>query len=417
VRGASRINAILLVVIFLPYIFGFAAHTNIVQSGLVSADKAVRLVILYFSLIVLLMNLRQASIPRGLGIYFWPAMLIFMAQLYHYLMFDGSEGVAFLMEKETYRIAALIVIFLLCAIGGLKKPDYRLLAVSLTAMGAVTGALAIRHSLIGESERSMRFVANFLRSGTEIMDTNILGAFLNMTSMVAIAGFMTAQRRWKLAFLAALLLSQAGRFFTFSTGSFYSMVLSFFVAAILLWKYDRPSFRQFLMLSLVVVAIFSVVIFATGTFETFFYRIKISDEYVWRSSIYSRMIQYEDYARLVSNDPARVLYGFGGSWLQYSNNGLAFHNSYLRPLVNGGLPALAGFLFLWFLTLRNYMRAIRNSGNKMLAVSILMFAAFMGWSFQAATLPADASVIQWFFFIMGYALMHTVVSGETATIP
>jgi O-antigen ligase len=151
-----------------------------------------------------------------------------------------------------------------------------------------------------------------------------------------------------------------------------------------------------------------VLIATTGLFDAFFYRIKLSDEFVRRASIESRLEQYSNFLEMIKEEPSRILVGCGtASFPNKLRLSLDLHNGYLRPLGVAGILGFLCFNTLCVLCLRNFLAAARRSDGSLKVVSIFFFAAFVGWSFQAAVQPDDTSVIQWFFFIMGYVLMRS----------
>jgi O-antigen ligase len=151
---------------------------------------------------------------------------------------------------------------------------------------------------------------------------------------------------------------------------------------------------------------------------TVFYRVTFSDTKVKQDSIDSRLRQYDRYLNLISEKPSALIWGAGPAGLHRALHG-DLHNSYLRAWAVGGILGFGAFLYLCGNCLRDFLLSIRRSRGSELhhVVSIYFLAAFLGWSCQAATVPADTSCIQWFFFMLAYLLRRSTCTLPTGPVP
>ena len=411
----SKFYPTILIALFIPFLFGLSANISILHSGIFSIDKLIRISILYVCIITLLMELRYSTIPQDFNPYLIASITILVILSVHLLYSSSGDFYSIRAKKEVLRIAALILIFTVCAYGALIHFDYQFLAKGLAVLGLLTGMLAIMHSFTGQVSWSSPYVGSYLRAGTSLVDANILGAFLNITTFSALAVYLIVKKlQYKLILIAAILIMLTGRFFTFSTGSLASLSLSTVAAYLLFYKYNKENFRHYLRILLFILIVFSILITMTDMFDTFFYRLDFSKEQVMKSSITGRINQHKSYFALLRDEPSRILYGYGTAELPIRLGTGDLHNGYLRPLAIGGIPLFVCFAFLLWRCFVDFSSAVRNSTNDMQSISICFFAAFIGWSFQAATLPDDTSLLQWFFFILAYILSKISIQTNIA---
>lgn len=388
------------------------------ESGLSSIDKLIKLAAFALAFMILLFQRKKLNMPRDIWIYILAGIFILFSFLVNYLLFDYSDDfTAFQAKKEIVRLAIVLVVFVLCVAVSSDTSDYRLFVYAFGIMGLLLSILAIHHSLTGEVEAPSAYVGDYLRAGTETTDTNYLGAILNIVSVAVLIGCLIQNKLLsKILFLSLLVIIQCARFATFSTGSLLSFVITVIAAICLLEKYRMETLKPFLKTVLFLTFLFIILIWRTGLLTTIFYRVLLSDDTVKQSSINSRVDQYKEYIEFIKEKPASLILGIGTANARTMlGTGGHFHNSYLRPLAVGGIVAFGCFLFLWWHCLRDFIFSIKTSQENEVhhMVSIFFFASFIGWSFQSGTLPADASTIQWFFFIFAYLLRH----GSNSVLP
>ncbi len=406
----NKLIPLLLILLFSPFILGFSTGLNLKFTGHIFIMNQLRFVLIYAALIMLLYNLRHKTLPSGLWIYLLPSLLMLSIMLLHYLYSDASGRHTIRAEKELLRVTALVIILMVCATKTFKSIDFRILIVGFTLLGCIIGLQSIWNSFSGISSFQHHYVKGYLRAGMYIIDSNSLGAFMNTVSFFALAGLFTYKGQHnKILFFIAFILIQTGRAFTFSNGSLLNFIVSIAVATYLVWRYYRDQFRRFFsILGMLIVTMLSLTIF-TRMFETFLYRVRLSDSFVYKASISSRIGQHLDYFRLIYDEPLRIFIGFGTSGLPHKlSGGLDLHNSFVRSLATGGIITFLCFMLLYYLSIRNFLIAISHSDYKDRMLPIMLLSSFIGWAFQAATLPADTSLIQWFYFIVALLLATNV---------
>lgn len=418
----NKIVVILLLSLLLSAaLVGFLTGVSITESGFFSLDKIIKFLVLTLAFLTLLFQRSKFNIPEDIWRYILLGLFILLTLLVHHLFSESTDDFfIFRAQKEIVRLSVMLIIFLLCSTASLKSSDYRILVYSFAAAGLLLGILAVYHSVSGVVDQPWRSVGAYLRAGVGITDGNTVAAILNITSMAALAGYLIEKKLLtKLLFLSFLVIAQAGRFATFSNGALLSIVITIVAASLLLKVYHRKVLKPFLRIFLFIAFLFFVFILGTGIFRTVFYRAMLSDEHVKGASIYSRLDQYEGYVNLIKKEPANLIFGVGTASLPAKlGRGLDLHNSYIRPLAVGGTGAFLSFLFLWWLCLRNFIFSIKAKQVNEIhrTISILFFAGFIGWSFQAATLPSDTSVVQWFFFMFAYVFRRTACQRSGSVV-
>lgn len=413
----ERMFVVLLFSLFTPYFTGLLTDASMSATGLVSFDKAAKFILVYLLLITAFVKGRKINFQTRPGGYFWLAGLYLLILVVHYLFSaDADTTNALRAQKEVVRLVTFTLLMLICATISLRKSDLILLIVLLGAFGIPLGLLSIEQSMTGSSSISWKHVGNYLRAGTDIVDANALGAVLNLTAFSALASFMIARKWWhKAVFLSSIIISQIARFSTFSSGSLISLCISVATVLVLLRKFNRKAFGSVLKALVAGIAAIVVILIVTGAYQWVFYRISLSDEHVVKASVTSRLRQYEGFWELLRNEPLRIFYGTGTAYgPDMLGAGADLHNSYLRPLLVAGILGFASFIYLWYRSLRIFYSAAASSivDKDITVIRVLIFSAFIGWSFQAATIPVDTTAIMWFFFILAFAF--TGMRDETA---
>lgn len=392
------------------------------ESRLLSIDKIFKLAVLALAFMILLFQRKKLNMPRDIWIYILPGTFILFSFLVNHLLSDYPDDfIAFQATKELVRLSIILLVFLLCVAVSSDTSDYRLFVYAFGILGLLLGILTIHHSLTGEIEESWYYVDGHLRAGMKVTDPNFLGAILNIVSVAVLIGCLIQNKLLnKIFFLSILVIIQSARFATFSTGSLLSLVITVIAAIYLLKKYHTEMLKPFLKIVLFLTFLFIILIWRTGLFTTVFYRVLFLDDTVKQSSIYSRLNQHKRYIDIIKEEPWKLILGVGtGNVPTRLGTGGHFHNSYLRPLAVCGIVAFGCFLFLCWRCLKDFIFSIRTSQANEVhrIVSIFFFACFIGWSFQAATVPADTSTIQWFFFMLAYLLRRSAGTLPTNRVP
>lgn len=392
--------------------FGFLLRMTAAETA-DFVSKIVRVLLFYivalFGIAVLTIY-KKLALDKEFGKYLLCILFLSLPYLFHFLFSKSRiEEMNIVAMNELVIFLYMILIFALLSIISFKSSDYYFTVLSFVFFGIILSSLSIWFSLSMTPERYLdRFVGGFLRAGTEVTDPNLLGALLNLCSMTAIGLYLFKETALIKTFsILSFLIIQAGRFLTFSTGSFFNILISLLILpALLPRKHRGKMFKLFI----IIITLSTVVIVASGLAEVLFYRITFSDEAAKESSIYSRIDQHREFIRLLEEKPIILFYGVGSAKLpEMLNLPVTLHNSYLRPLAVGGLTAFSAFIFLYFLCFRNFFISFKYTSDlKMKLLIAIFFSAFIGWSFQAATLPFEASGINLFFFTIAYSLKRTV---------
>ena len=411
-----RITALILISLFMPFFSAFILGVNMTETGLLSYDKLTKLILIYIGIIVVFKR-KKTSFPRDFPVYFWLLVSIIAVLSLHQLYTDSTGFFAINAQKEIVRLSTFLIVLFIVALYGLRVEDCRFLVLCFAFIGLTVGLISVYHSITGVSDMTGKYVGGFLRAGTGIIGANFLGSLLNLATLASIAGYLTVSKvQYKPLFFFAIIGSQLGRFTTFSSGSFFSIIISVFVLLLLLRTYDRKNYVVTVKALFVASCVLLGAVIISGTGEVVLYRLFLSDEYVMSSSIGSRLEQYEAYIALISKDPWGLLVGYGAADFPVVYGlSMTMHNVFVRSLAIGGVVCFTAFTALWYLSFKNFTYDIKSEDGLYRTISICFFAAFIGWTFQSLTLPAFASTLQWFFFILAYALRH-LERTETAAV-
>ena len=411
---------ILLMSLLSATLIGFITESNINESGLFSIDKIYKISVFGIAFTILLFKRKKFYMQKDVWIYILMGFFFLLFLFINYLFSGDSYDLDTLRaKKEIIRITVLLMTFLLCA-GLLSKiSNYNVFIYSFTLFGLLISIFSLCQTITGQSGRISGYVGGYLRAGIDITGLS-LGGILNITFTACLIGYLTKNNPiYRLLFFSILICIQCARFATFSTGTLLSSIITALTSIFLLKAYHTKALNAFLKITLFMVFLFSIFIWRAGLFSTVFYRVLLSDEHVKESSYYSRINQYKGYLKLIQEKPESIIFGVGSARLpELLGTNVDLHNSYLRPLAVGGIGTCICYLLLNWFCLRDFLFSIKmQHGDEIhLIVSILFLAAFIGWSFQAATFPADTSCVQWFFFIFAYLLRHAVSKTNSCTI-
>lgn len=407
---ANSISKIIATIIFLfiPFLGFLIRMTAEESSDIVS--KIIKAFLLYIVCFLIVASCKKISIDKEYGKYFWATLFLAIPYLIHFFLSKSHiEHFNTYAMSELIVLAYMIILFTVASLMNFEFNDYRFLLWGFAICGIVLGFQSMWYSVsVVPTSFLDRYVGEFLRAGTEATDPNLVSAVLNICSMAGIGLYLIGKNIiGKIFSIFAFLISQAGRFLTFSTGGFLSILISLTILFLLLKGNVRRAMFRFIIIILI---ISSVLIISSGMADILFYRITFLDEATAQSSVYSRLEQHSEFLRLMGERPLMLLFGVGSARLpELLGLNITLHNSYLRPLAIGGIISFGAFVFLYWLCLRNFQKSLRYTLNpKMKFIIAPLFAAFIGWSFQAATLPADSSGVNIFFFVIAYSLKRTI---------
>ena len=195
------------------------------------------------------------------------------------------------------------------------------------------------------------------------------------------------------------IFSIAGRFFTFSTGSFLNLIASFVVFTIVIFAIDKKLFKIIIVGGSVFGFCMLLYLYFSDLGSTLLYRIMLSDDYVLEASIGSRLSQYSSVGKAFGKNPEYLVFGFGNILTpQLMEDPIKPHNILLRVISGSGLIGLAMFMYLFLITFYVFLKNAFHSDSFKSVFSALMVSLFFGWFLQAQTLPADTSIMTFFYF-------------------
>ncbi len=346
---------------------------------------------------------RRSYVPKQFSAYICFTFVIFLICLYHYMLLPAGFESQF-QQKNLITIGGFLLVMLIVLLTVFSKKDILLLTYFIGGTGIVLGGIAIFHSLFGKSVQDIMYVGPFLRAGSDATGALMLSAILNLTTVLSIASYLlTTRYSLKVLFLVSVLVSQAGRFLTFSTAGFFSILLSVLVAYILLRKKsENKTLRKTLLrLMLAFIVIFAILVVFFDLEKIIFYRLLLSDELIVRQSITSRFDQYFHLLSLIYEEPLRLVLGYGDDgYLAVSNARIFIHNVFLNMFATYGIFAMFSFVGLYWLSFKHLRETINSADRELAVLGIFYMAAFFGWFVHALTYPGDKSVVQWVFFIL-----------------
>lgn len=301
-------------------------------------------------------------------------------------------------RSEVFRLITYALVILFMGNASLSPTGLRFLLVLTSLFGAVAASFAVLHSYTGTAERSGYQVGDLLRAGTGLVDANVLGGFIVVAAIAALALSASASGYKRYLYFLVFAGCSVGRFWTFSSGSLIGEAIALVAFLFFYMRYIRAPKISHVSAVLTLMGIGFYYMYSTGLYETFFYRLMLSDDYVYHASIGSRMAQYEGAWHSVYKDPSLILSGVGAARVGYMNGtGFDFHNALLRPWVVGGVFAFIAYAFANWIVVHAIMCWIRQrtlASERVLGVGLL--SAYCGWTVQSLTLPADTTTVQWF---------------------
>lgn len=405
----EKLFTITLLWLFIPYLWGLAG-TNVLQSGVSSFDNILKIGMLYF-MIIFLFARKETRFRKNAIAYLTPAIIIILILVYHYVnSATASSDELLFAKKEIVRLAFFIVLLAFSSALRMKMKNYRFLVCQFVLLGIPLGLMAVRSTLTGTSTRRDMIIGEFVRAGGDLTSTNNLAAVLNITTLCALSAFLIVKKRYqKIACLLAALISQAGRFATFSNGSLVGIVVSLFVVMYLFRKLDAVMYRRMFRAGTIVIAVLVVLTIASGKAALLLGRFSQTDQTGTLVSISSRTAQYKGLWNLIVNEPEKLFFGVGTANVHAAlRTSQTLHNAYLLPLVTAGLGGFISFLYLWSLSFRNFYAIVKASaGNKEATIlTVFIFAAYIGYSVQILTVPYSLSATTWFFFILSFSFVN-----------
>lgn len=404
---------ITLLLFFIPFLWGLGG-INVLLSGVSSPDNILKIVMLYLMLIVLFAR-GKTKFRKNVtaSAYLIPSIIFLLILVYHYLNSgQASSDQLFFAKKEIVRLAFFIVILAFSSALRMKIKDYRLLVYQFVLLGIPLGLMAVRSALIGTSTRRGMMIGELVRAGGDLTSTNNLAAVLNITTLCALSAFLIAKKRYqKIVCLGGALISQAGRFATFSNGSFAGIVVSVFVVLFLFKKFDSAMYMRSRRTVIIFIVVLSAITISSGKAALLLGRLSETDKAGTLVSVSTRKAQYEGLWNLIVNEPDKLLFGVGSANVHSAlRTSQTLHNAYLLPLVTAGVGGFVSFIYLWWLSFRNFYAAVKfSAGDKeAMMLTIFVLAAYVGYSVQILTVPYSLSATTWFFFILSFSFMNYV---------
>jgi O-antigen ligase len=309
--------------------------------------------------------------------------------------------------KEILRIISIFIVIIILKRSYPNETDVLFLGRWLFISGFVIGIFSIYFSknYFPEQLAYMK-VTDYVRAGIEISDPNMLAVFFNICFFPAL-GFLIIEKAFikKLFFMISILVIILGRAHTFSNAGWIGMIIgSISLLLILDKKYKKIAFKYLSILAIC----FFILIYALNINKTILYRLLLSDKYVRQSSIESRLLQYSALKELLSKKPYLILTGIGSTPEQpeiYQANEMTLHNSFLRPLLVGGLIAFLSYILINIEITIIFVKAYKNYKNIRKDVYLLImcfFSSYVTWAFQSLTIPAESSIFTLFFISLSF---------------
>lgn len=404
---------VILLLLFIPFLLGLGG-TNLLLGSSFSPDK-ILIILLFFLLVIMLLIRGKARLRIYIAVskYLVPSAVYFLILLYHYI-YSGQETSDLLLfaKKELVRFVFFIVIFIFISMLRMSMKNYRQLIYEFALFGIPLGLMTVFSALTGTSARRDMMVGEFVRAGGDLTSTNNLAAVLNITTLCALSAFLIAKKPYqKVVWFVAALISQVGRFLTFSNGSVVGIVVSVGVVLFFCRKFDSAMYLKLRRAIVIFLVVMSIVTVCSGKAALLLGRLTETDKTGTLVSVSSRKAQYEGLWNLIVHEPDKLLFGVGSANVHSAlRTTQTLHNAYLLPLVTAGLGGFVAFLSLWWLSFRNFYNAVMVSvGNKEdLMVTIFIFAAYIGYSIQILTVPYSLAVSTWFFYILSCSFMNFV---------
>lgn len=399
----DRVASVALLFLFLNVVTGLMSQQNTWLSSAVSLSKVLIAVPLYVLLIMLLKRGFFRISPVIRNRFLLPALGMLAIAVVHYMISDAPEYRLDVALKEIIRI--IYCILLIVCVGLFRDVSHgRIwLLYGMALLGALIGGLSIHNAMTGTVENTGRYVGEILRAGSEVVDSNVLAGILNACSFLAVGLLLSIHRqRLKLLLLATILIAQAGRVMTFSTGGHVSFAISILVATYCYWQYLGYRLSRIALVLVSLALLVTVGLISSGMAEIIFYRLQMSDDYVYAASVGSRLVQYIAFWDLLWTHPLGLLTGFGSAdFVIMLGVHFDLHNSYLRSLGTGGFVNFILFGMVWLGTLRAvYSSLIRKDESVAERTRTLwLFSALAGWTVQMLVLPADQNILTWFFIV------------------
>lgn len=347
-------------------------------------------VFLYFLIVIFSENNKHNKKILKLNIFSFILLLFYILSS----IYNDSESIS-----EHYRLAVYIFLFFITSTAKLPFQINKLVYFTKFYTYSVIILFIIIISRGGFD--STDYV--FFRLGHGFVDSNLLAATINLGFIYPIYILLNEPKlinRFKYYFLITLLIVM--NIMTFSNGGLISLVLLF--SSIFYYLSSNNSikyFRKYAYFTISFILIF--LIFNAQLIESVFPRISNLFDFnskVGQESLGSRIIQYNNLFKVLTNGFSFVFGVSSGQITTYI--GQEMHNSFLRPILAGGLFSFISFIFLNMISLNMYRKSIKSfkylRQNLGTNVSILFFSCYIAWLFQAFTLPYESIPLFWFYF-------------------
>lgn len=417
----GKIFMLLLLSLFVAFFSGLMG-SNMFESGSSSPDKFLKFGLIYLLLIMISMR-KVRGVKEGALVYLIPAMVfISILAFHHFTTSLAPIGDRISAGKDLVKLVAYLIILVLCSAVPIKMKDYRFLMYTFAAFGVPLALLSVRYSFTAVALKRTRQVGEFVRAGSDVISVNNLGAVFNIATMCAIWVVLTTKKPvHKIIFLLAAIVSQIGRFSTFSNGSAVNLIVSVFVALFLLRRHDKQSYSQMRKICFILLLGISSLVIVSGKATVLLSRISQTDDTSGMPvSVASRVNQYKGLLELMTNSPFKLVFGVGAANVPKAlGTTVTLHNAYLLPLVSAGILGFASFMLIWWRSLVNFYRAMNCSvGNRDDTIlTALILASYLGYSVQILTVPYCTATTLWFFFILAYSFGNYVKPGRFVSEP
>lgn len=402
---------LLLIFLLLPMLSGIVFQYDLRNSGLLSLDKIFRMCVIFFGSFVVLSDIvfKRVYDKFFCGYFLIPVSVFFISYFSQYIISDFGSIYQIDSSKETLRIF-FILIFLLLASRLAVKREFNLIffLVCVALIGFVSSIFAVYYSCFASISQNWRMVAGFVRAGDVVTDSNLIGAYLVMCSIVSIGCYLyfdLHKSRAKYFFVISFLASFIARVFTFSNGSLVNLFVSFICFFVLYYKFISRKIIKVVPYIFIFLFLMIGWLFYSGYWEIIFHRAYLGNAYARYESLGSRLEQYLDIITYFSKEPFSIFLGIGVSGMRdaiYSH--APVHNSFLKVFTVGGIPALLSYIYIIMRTYRIFFFVMSSSDCLLKIFSLVFISSFTGWLVQSQTLPADTEMLNWFYISIAVVL-------------
>jgi len=400
--------ALILLSLCFPFVTSLLTQAEMYGTTTTSPDKIIRMALLYTSFICLAHSAKQRGAGNALA-YIFPGIIILTILSVHQLAPYSLTRFYFSANKEILRVGGMFF-FLVTAVVLSRNHgvDWEMFVKGTAILGILAGAASLYFSFNIHVDH-WRQVGDYTRAGDGVMDANTLAAYLNMTCLIAVCGFLqTKTAIGKCFFLFSALISQVGRIFTFSTGGYLNLGISILVLLYLNKRSLIIPTKNFFLTSIVAISIILIFLVYSDIGQIALSRLLMNDEITRRSSLYSRVDQYVWFVDYYLSNPNVWFFGGGNSLMASLNyhNGLEIHNSPMRALAGTGLIGFLAYLYYIVTAIKGvYIKTQNRQQRNNQIFAVFLLASFIGWLVQSCTLPVDTSILHYYFITVSFALI------------